>query len=195
MKLGSTRSLEGLKPVLKNKTVTSPDPVYWVFPELSPSGRWVNLTVIVPDLIDGEYPKTYGHYHGVDTLETYHLVGGSGILQMQKKHFENGVFIPEIVDEVFLVSAKPGDEIIITPEYGHSWSNVGLDVPLVSWDDWRSGHTPADYEPMKKLVGLAYYLIDDNGKPKAVPNPNYKNLPEPIWLTAEEFRTKEVTKK
>jgi oxalate decarboxylase/phosphoglucose isomerase-like protein (cupin superfamily) len=110
---------------------------------------------------------------------------------MQKQYFENGVWVPNRVEKIYFVTASPGDEIVISKEFGHSWSNIG-DTPLVSFDDWRSGHQPSDYEPMKNLRGLAYYLVADGGKVKTVKNENYNSLPDPIWITAQEF--KEVNK-
>lgn len=199
MKLASVRDLASLSPVLKDFSSNNPDPVYWVFSDLEdPSTRatrsgqmWANMTIIVSGLYNNEYPKTFGHYHGVNVDETYHLIEGEGILQLQKKHLENGIWIPEIVDEVILIKAKPGDEVLITKEWGHSWSNVGK-TPLITFDNWRSGHTPADYEDIKNLQGLAYYLINKGGgEVELVPNPNYKNLPEPLWMNAEEFRHKQ----
>lgn len=107
---------------------------------------------------------------------------------MQKRHLgQDGNAVWNMVDEVYLISAKPGDEIVISPEWGHSWSNVGKG-PLISFDDWRAGHKPTDYEVMEKLQGMAYYLVEENGQPKAVPNPNYSNLPEPKWISAHEFK-------
>ncbi len=189
MKLGSIRDLEGNKSVLKDPQASGPDPVYWVFPELSENGKWANMTVIVPGRYGDEYPKTFGHYHGIDVNETYHLVEGDGILQLQSKFIdEKGEWVKDKVKEVYLVRFKPGEEVLITPKWGHSWSNVG-ELPLLSFDDWRAGHKPTDYEDIKVLQGLAYYLIEENGEPKAVANPNYKDLPEPKWITAEEFKT------
>ena len=43
---------------------------------------------------------------------------------------------------------------------------------------------------IEKLQGLAYYLIDDGGKVKAVPNPKYQDLPQPVWMSAEEFKNR-----
>ncbi len=189
MKLGSIRELSGNKPVLKNPDSSGPDPVYWVFPEIS-SNEWANMTVIVPGLYGDEYPKTFGHYHGVDVHETYHLIEGDGILQLQKKKIVGGKWVENEVEEVFLVRAKPGEELLITPEYGHSWSNVGKG-PLISFDNWRSGHTPSDYEIIEKLQGLSYYLVEDNGEIKAIPNPKYNNPPEPQWISASEWMTKQ----
>ncbi len=184
MKLSSQRNLEELKAVLKDPGAAGPDPVYWVFSEVSK--KWVNATLIAPGSYNGEYPKTFGHYHSSDTNETYRLIEGEGVLVLQKKHLEEGKWIEDMVDEVFLIKAQPGDEIVITPEYGHAWSNAGK-LPLISFDDWKSGHSPTDYEVVEKLKGLAYYLVEKDGKPKAIANPNYRHLPEPVWTTAAEF--------
>ena len=180
MKLGSTRELSGLRPVLKDENASGPDPVYWVFSDIS-GDKWANLTVIAPGLYGDEYPKTYGHYHGTDVDETYHLIEGEGILLMQKKHVEDGTVVPGRVDKVYLIRVKPGEEIIITPEWGHSWSNVGK-VPLLSFDDWTHGHSPSDYEIMEQLKGMAYYLTSANGEITPVANPHYQDLPEAEWI-------------
>lgn len=187
MKLSSTRPLLEMQPVLMDQSAVGNEQVYWVLNQIG-HPKWENMTIISPGNYSGEFPKTFGHYHGVGILETYYLLSGNGVLMLQKKHFDaNGVWIPEMVDEVFLVTVQPGEEIVIAPEYGHSWSNVG-DTPLVSMDDWRAGHQPSDYAPMKNLQGLAYYLVEDNGKIKTIPNPKYQNLPEPTWVTVQEFR-------
>lgn len=186
MQLKSTRSLIQLKSVLKDPNSTGPDQVYWVFSDVT-SDKWANITITVPGNLNGEYPKTFGHYHGTQINETYHVIEGEAVMILQKKHFDGGKWIPGMVDDVYLIKAKPGDEIVIAPEYGHSWSNTG-NVPFITYDDWTSGHELSDYEPIEKMKGLAYYLIEDNGEVKAIANPNYQNLPEPIWLTVEEFR-------
>lgn len=188
MKLSSARSLEELKPVLKDPTASGPDPVYWVFSEVTPEG-WANVTVIAPGKLGQEYPKTFGHYHPDDAPdEIYHLIEGEGVLILQKKYIdERGQWQQDRVAEVVLIKASSGDEIVIKKEYGHSWSNIGSG-PLISYDNWRSSHTTADYEVIEKMQGMAYYLIETDGQVKAVPNPNYKHLPEPVWLTADEFR-------
>lgn len=191
MKLGSTRTLEGLRPVLKNPASTGPENAYFVITEIS-EGLWFNTTITAPGRYGEEYPKTYGHYHPVDAKdEVYRLIEGEGIFLMQKKLLDsNGEWIREKVEAVVLIKAKPGDEIVIKPEWGHSWSNIG-ETPLITFDNWKYGHSPADYEVIEKLRGMAYYLVEgENNQPQALPNPSYKDLPEAQWLTAEEFKQK-----
>ncbi|MDC0449131.1 hypothetical protein OAL67_00820 [bacterium] len=187
MQLKSSRELEKLKEVLMAPTAEGPETAYWVFSGLS-HDKWENMTVIAPGRYGTEFPKTYGHYHTTSKVrETYKLVSGEGVFMLQKKHYKDGVWFPEVVDKVFLIKASHGDEIVIVPEeYGHSWSNIGHE-PLVTYDDWRNGHEHYDYDAIKDLQGLAYYLVEENGGIKTVPNPKYKDHPEPQWVTAEEF--------
>lgn len=192
MKLVSSRSLAELKPVLMDQNNPSaswrtggPDPVYEVHTDIEKEG-WVNRTVLKSGRLNQEYPKTFGHYHTAQVTEIYKVEKGEGIMILQKKYLENGKWIPEKVEQVCLVKSQPGDEIVITPEFGHSWSNTG-DVDLELVDTWAEGHQTADYEMIEKLHGMAYYLVEKDGQVEALPNPNYLDLPEPKWLTAKEF--------
>ena len=189
MKLTSARSLAEMKNVLLDPNAAGPDPVYQVL-DVSRENSWVNETVISHGKYGTEFPKTFGHYHGTPVPEIYTEVQGEGILLLQKKYFENGVWVPERVSDVFLIRAKHGDKIVITSEYGHNWSNIG-DKDLVLYDDWHSGHQPSDYEMVQKLHGMAYYLTEVNGETKPVANSNYKDLPAPVWLTSAEFTAKQ----
>lgn len=189
MKIGSTRDLEGLKPVLRDSGESGPDPVYWVFSEISENDKWANITVIAPGSFGGEYPKTFGHYNGPQINETYKVIEGEGVLLLQKRKLIDGQAVDGKIEEVLLIKAKPGEEIVITPEWGHSWSNVG-EYPLLTFDTWRQSHSPDEYQHVEKLQGMAYYLVFEGQEVKPVPNPNYEDLPEPVWISAEEFGEK-----
>lgn len=164
------RTLEEMKAVLMDPEAMGPDPVYTVYQNLD--NRWINKTNLSAGTYNGEFAKTFGHYHADSKDEIYHIESGKGLLILQKP--ENIIF----------VTVKAGEEIKIPKEYGHAWVNIGP-VPLISYDDHKD---PQDnYEEIAEKHGLAYYIINDDGKPRAVPNPNYENLPEPKWLTAHEF--------
>jgi oxalate decarboxylase/phosphoglucose isomerase-like protein (cupin superfamily) len=165
-----TRTLEEMRPVLMDPNSYGPDPVYVVHQDLG--NQWINMTKLMPGNYSGEYPKTFGHYHADGKDEIYHIESGEGLLFLQSDK------------EISLVRVKAGQEVKILKEYAHAWINIGPD-PLVSYDDHKD---PQDnYQPIAEKHGLAYYIVSDNGQPKAVPNPNYPNPPEPKWLTAEEL--------
>ena len=165
-----SHTAQDLNLVLQNPT-ESEEIVYQVFSVEEPTNnKWVNKTVINPGKIGEEYNKTHGHYHTTNPHpELYKVEEGEGILILQKKH------------EILLVKAKAGDQILIEPEYGHSWSNTGS-TPLILLDNWSFGHSEEDYVFIDKHHGMAYCLA-----PEPSPNPNYQDLPQPIWVTPQQL--------
>ena len=158
MILKSQRTINELSEVLTNPDFKNEHPAYWVFSKLK-FEEWVNMTILAPTIINGEFNKTYGHYHTTTREdEIYKVVSGTGLFMLQKKHFANGTWIENMVDEIYLINAKPGDEIVVKTDFGHSWSNIGKS-PLITYDNWDFGHSPNDYTPIKKLKGMAYYLL------------------------------------
>lgn len=187
MILINIRAKEDLSSLLYNNNSEGPDPVYVTFSGIEEGKGWDNMTVMANGLLGGEYPKTFGHYHQDDyPTETYKVMHGDGLFMLQSKYKENGKVIWNKVSEVVIVKVGIDEEITISPKWGHSWSNVG-NSPLIHIDNWKIGHKPEDYKPIKEYHGMAYYLINENGKAKHVPNPNYIDLPEPKYMTAEEF--------
>jgi glucose-6-phosphate isomerase len=186
MFLNSVRTNEELSQVLLNPQSKGPDPVYLVFSGLG-DVDWENITVISNGLLDKEYPKTFGHYHPEGSpVETYKVLYGEGIFLLQEKFMENGEWIKNKVKTVIAIRATKNESIVISPKWGHSSSNLGKS-PLVTLDNWRKGHSPDDYEPVKQLKGMAYYMTAENGQFTFVKNPNYTEVPTPLVMTAEEF--------
>ncbi len=188
MLLKSTRTLEEMIPVLSNSSlgeeIDLKSPVYWVFSNVSK--QWENMTLISPGDYNGEFPKTFGHYHSCTTTEKYKLLSGKGILLMQKRQFIDDDWQSDRIEKIYFVEFLPGDELDITKEWGHSWSNIGSE-PLVTLDNWREGHTPGDYKPIENMGGMGYFMVKKDGGAEFIPNPKYKDLPKPEWVTADEF--------
>jgi len=187
MKLKSARTVKSLSSVLLDKSIPlSTVEIYWVFSGIS-TDKWENMTIISNEMLGKEYPKTFGHYHNIHATETTHLVQGEGIYQVQEKFYDSsGKWVKDKVKAVYFVQAMPGDEIVTTPNFAHSLSNLGS-TPLLTFDDWREGHTDHDYEIIKKLGGMAYYVCIKKGALDLVPNPNYKELPPPKIISAKNF--------
>jgi len=148
--------------------------VYWVFSRLG--GKWENLTIISSNKYGDEYAKTFGHYHGAEVPEKYHVASGQGVVVLQTRN----------QDQVFAIKMQTGDEIVITPEWGHAFVNVGTD-PLMLFDDWRSGHTSHDYEQIGKMAGMSVYVVGDNVEHRLVPNPKYNLKSKPKWVSLADF--------
>lgn len=152
---------------------SGPDPVYQVFTDLN-DHFWINKTVVAPGKLGREFTKTLGHYHQVKVDEIYYVAGGSGVVTLQSDA------------EILLVKVEVGEQVIITPELGHSWSNVG-ETELVLFDNWSVPHSPTDYAWVEIEHGMGYYLTGEKEAISLVPNPKYAKLPSFKWLTADEF--------
>ena len=62
---------------------------------------------------------------------------------------------------------------------GDIWFVMADDSP-VDFEDKDPVSLPghADYTAVEKMHGFAYYVVEENGEPKLVKNPNYKTVPE-----------------
>lgn len=154
-----------------------------------------NITIWETGTVGGEYIKTYGHYHVGKLDETYVVLQGEGIVLLQKRKEVDGKPIDDEIESFTAIKVNKGDRVFIPSGTGHLVANTGQ-VWLVTSDDSPvnfdevdpvslPGH--ADYEAVKKMRGFAYYVVEENGQPKLVKNNNYKSIPEPTWLTVEEY--------
>lgn len=158
-----------------------------------------NITVWETGTVGGEYIKTYGHYHVGQLDETYHVAAGEGIAVLQRrKNDPNGNPIDDEIEAFYVIPVKVGDSVFIPSGTAHLMANTGK-MWLVMYDDSPvnfdevdpvslPGH--ADYEPVKKMHGFAYYVVEQDGKPALVKNEHYKSIPEAEWLTPAEYAQK-----
>jgi len=144
-----------------------------------------NITIWEPGTVSGEYIKTYGHYHVGDLDETYWVLFGQGVTLLQKLAInKNGVMIPDVVEEFRVIAVKPGDSVYMPAGYGHLVANVGstyfvtADDSPVSFDEANPASMPghADYEPVKRMQGFAYYVIENKDKPALRRNTRYREI-------------------
>ncbi|MFH0955702.1 MAG: glucose-6-phosphate isomerase family protein [Candidatus Falkowbacteria bacterium] len=142
-----------------------------------------NITVWEPGTISGEYIKTYGHYHVGELSEIYEVIYGQGVALLQKlAEDENGEMIIDEVEEFKAIPVKAGQEIFMSPKWGHLVVNTGetyfvtADDSPVDFEDRDPASFPghADYELVKKMRGFAYYVVEHGGKPALKKNPLYK---------------------
>ena len=146
-----------------------------------------NITIWQSGTVGDEYIKTYGHYHVIDFLETYTVMTGEGIILLQeRKKDATGAPIDDEVEYVKAIFVKTGTVVRIPPNAGHLAVNTGdswlvtIDDSPVNFEKSQESAWPkhADYTPVKKMHGFAYYIVKRDGKPVFIKNPNYKNVPE-----------------
>ena len=129
-------------------------------PFITSLSDWVfAVTRIYPGTIGGEYFMTKGHFHLLlDQPEIYFCLQGRGCLLL------------ETAEADFHAHWwTPGSVSHIPPGYAHRTVNIGNE-PLVFTAIYRlaAGH---DYAPIAQH-GFTQLLVERNGEPELVPNPN-----------------------
>lgn len=187
---------EMMKEVLMNPEAPGPEIHYYM---IRGGKDKTNITVLETGTVGGEYIKTYGHYHVGNLAETYWLTFGEGIILLQKRKVDtSGTPIDDEIESFYAIPAKPGDSVFIPSGTAHLIANIGktwlvmADDSPVNFEEVDPVSLPghADYEPVKKMRGFAYYVVEKDGKPSLVKNENYKVVPEPEWLTPAEYAQK-----
>lgn len=193
----SERSLEELKPYLKNSGVDKgSDPVYYVWrhvylKENSEKIKVANLrydiTLMPPGTIDNEFAKTAGHFHlnklGTDLPypEVYEVLFGRAyfLIQSPEKNVKN-------IKEVRLIEAGPGEKVLVPPQFpGHTTINA-FSEPLIM-ANWISDQAIYDYDSYKNNHGASYYILENNDLADVTKNPNYNSVPEIQKINASDI--------
>ncbi len=152
-----------------------------------------DLTIIMPNGFEnGECKKTSGHYHKYipgchsSYAEIYEVILGKALFVLQKINDHTLPSDLVRVEDVFFVEVNQGEMVVLPPLYGHCSINIG-DGPMV-FSNIASCKNKSDYRVVKELHGMSYYVVKENGKTKAVKNPNYGNVPEPRVMKVTENR-------
>lgn len=177
----AARTHADMKEVLFDSAATGPDIHYYM---IRGGATKHNITVWESGVVGGEYIKTYGHYHVDDFKETYTVLSGHGILLIQERaRNSDGAYIDDTIVSFNAYSVKSGDSILIPPFAGHLLVNTGPSW-LVTEDNSPFGTAEsagapkhADYEPVRRMHGFAYFVIDQNGRPALVKNDRYASVP------------------
>jgi glucose-6-phosphate isomerase len=132
-----------------------------------------DLTVIPSRDLCGERVKTKGHYHpanpaGVGYPEIYEVLEGEAHYLLQSA----------ALDDIILITAKPGDLVIIPPGYGHITINPSPGETL-SMANIVSTAFESEYHEYEARHGAAYYELSDG---RLARNPSYSGAP-PIRRT------------
>lgn len=172
------RSHEEMRDVLKNPEAEGPKEHYYMLRGGKERG---NVTVWVPGKVGDEFIKTFGHYHTSDFPERYQILAGEGIALMQKRRMVDGAPADDQIEAFKVLHLKAGDILDIPIGFGHMLANTGNQF-LVSLDNSPSDpetekvRPHADYEPIRRMHGFAYYVVEHEGAPTLVKNPTYSEV-------------------
>jgi glucose-6-phosphate isomerase len=189
------RTLEQMREVLFNPESQEPKELYYMYrgvflPRDQEKAKKYNLrfdiTILRPGKVGEEYIKTAGHYHplkkGQKTTypEVYEVLNGQAHYLFQRfgKDFDD-------IEDVILVKAKPGQKVIVPPNYGHITINAGSE-PLVM-SNWVAQDFSSTYEGIKKMGGGAYFIVEEAEKEFFAPNIRYSQIPPLKELKAKEM--------
>ena len=118
-------------------------------------------SITYPGKVGAEYFMTKGHFHTIlDTAEVYYCLSGQGAMLMES---------PE--GDVQLQELRAGAAVYVPKRYAHRSINTGNE-PLVTFFAFRAdaGH---DYGTIE-TKGFRKLLVEQNGKPTLVDNPNWQ---------------------
>jgi len=178
------RTHQAMREVLMNPEAMGPEIHYYM---IRGGKDKRNVTIWETGTVGGEYIKTYGHYHVGKLDETYWVVSGEGIVLLQTRKLDSeDKPIDNEIESFQAIAVKAGNQIFIPSGTGHLVVNTGktwlvtVDDSPVNFEEIDPVSLPghADYEPIKNLHGFAYYVVENNHKPKLVKNPYYKFVPE-----------------
>jgi oxalate decarboxylase/phosphoglucose isomerase-like protein (cupin superfamily) len=162
------------------------EPVYWIgrlYDEGCPEPRLAPLHlafgyVLVPSLkIGSEYGKTQGHYHPampgsrMSYPEVYTHYYGHLYLLLQRR--ANGQAAQ--LDDCLLIDMQPGQSYMVPPGYAHILINPSQQPALMA--GLYCTDFTADYGPIRSLAGAAYYLVEEAGQERSLPNTHYLRTP------------------
>ena len=160
------RSLDSIRKSLRNPECEGPDPVYSIAMDV---GKAEHLPLLVQlHLLYGavtyasgrlgdEPVRSQGHIHkesplsGWSTPEVYEIWSGKAIIYMQETAEDQP-------GRCFAVVAKPGDVVIVPPNWAHATISADANQPLTfgAWCDREYGF---EYEAVRAHKGLAWFPV------------------------------------
>ena len=127
-----------------------------------------DITSIPSRMLGREFVKTKGHEHSNKYGEIYFILKGEVIFLMQKCK-------GNVVKDVYVVKAKRGDFIVVSPNFGHlAINSSNSELKMANWINKKCKN---DYRLFEKKQGACYYYT----KSGWIKNKNYKKIPKLRW--------------
>lgn len=135
-----------------------------------------DITIMFPKMLGKEFNKTVGHDHpivpgtSITYPELYEVLEGEAIFLLQDSEDDK-------IKDVFAIKAKPGNKIIIPPNYEHLIINASnKDLKTCNWVCRAFGSNI--YKPFKLRHGFSYYATKNKGEIEWIKNENYALVPD-----------------
>lgn len=175
------RSLDAIRPSLRNPACAGPDPVYAIAMDV---GKTVHRPLLerlhllygavtyAAGTLGDEPVRSQGHIHalsplsGWSTPEVYEIWDGEAVIYMQE-------YAEDRPGRCFAVHARPGDVVIVPPRWAHATVSADARRPLTfgAWCDRAYGF---DYQGVRAHKGLAWFPLTENGALRWEANPMYE---------------------
>ena len=176
------RKLDDIRKSLRNAACDGPDVVYAIAmdvgrledkPMLQKMMLLYGVVTYAAGKLGDEPVRSPGHIHkkslhsGWSPPEVYEIWSGKAIIYMQE-------YAQDVPGRCFAVYARPGDVVVVPPEWAHATISAYPTSPLTfgAWCDREYGFL---YDDVRARNGLAWYpLVDNNNEITWQPNPGYK---------------------
>lgn len=176
------RSLDALRPALRDPNSAGPDPVYAIVMDI---GRRVHRSELQQRMLlfgavtyatgrlGDEVVRSQGHVHKVSSHsgwiapEIYEIWNGAAFIYMQE-------FLADQPGRCFAVKATPGDIVIVPPGWAHTSMSANPNEHLTfgALCDREYGF---HYDEVRRRHGLAWYALStERGEIRWEPNPHYQ---------------------
>ena len=188
-----TRSLDAIRPSLRDRDCSGPDPVYAIVMDVGRAEIREQLenrmllfgAVIYASGQLGEEPvRSQGHVHHVSSHsgwsppEVYEIWEGSAYVYLQE-------FVADNPGRCYAIPARPGDKVVVPPGWAHAAISADASDFMVLGALCDREYS-FDYDAVRKRNGLAWYpLVARNGKIEWAPNPGYEKTILEVRLPRE----------
>lgn len=176
------RSLDAIRPSLRDPSCAGPDPVYAIAmdvgreeirTELEQRMLLFGVVTYAAGRLGDEPVRSQGHVHrvslhsGWSPPEVYEIWDGAAYVYMQEHAADDP-------GRCYAILANPGDTVVVPPGWAHAAISADPSnfLTLGALCDREYGF---DYESIKKRQGLGWYpFVTSQGSIEWLPNPRYK---------------------
>jgi len=176
------RSLDSIRPSLRNPNCVGPDPVYAIAMDVGREADRLQLqrhmllfgaVTYAAGRLGAEPVRSQGHVHRISSHsgwsppEVYEIWSGTACVYMQERAADDP-------GRCFAITAGPGELIVVPPGWAHATISVDSSTPMTfgALCDREYGF---EYAEVRKRKGLAWYpLLRDSGEIRWERNPMYK---------------------